>query len=69
MSISGDDGKFSIVGLAPGRYLLWAWSQEELGFAGPPSLSELRNQGTPVVLTRGEHSAAIVPLFRSGGTQ
>ncbi|MGD0362125.1 MAG: carboxypeptidase-like regulatory domain-containing protein [Bryobacteraceae bacterium] len=69
MSISGDDGKFSIVGLAAGRYLLWAWSQEELGFTGPPSLSELRNRGTTVVLTRGEHSAAIVPLFRSGVVQ
>lgn len=69
MSISGDDGKFSVVGLAPGRYLLWAWSQEDPRFAGPPSFSEPQNRGTPVVLTKGEHSAAIVPLFRSGGAQ
>lgn len=67
LDVSREDGTFSTTGLAPGRYLLWAWSQEVPGFAGPPSLAGIMSQAAVVVLAKGEHGAAIVPLLQPGG--
>ncbi|MGA2590909.1 MAG: carboxypeptidase regulatory-like domain-containing protein [Bryobacteraceae bacterium] len=67
LTTSSDDGTFSIEGLAPGRYLLWAWSQEEPGFAGPPNLAGVLSRAAVVVVTKGEHVAAVVPLLQPGG--
>ncbi len=55
-----EDGTFSVVGLPPGRYFLWAWSQDDMGFPGPKTLAEVANQATVVEVTRGQHAVAQV---------
>ena len=58
-----EDGSFSVDRLPPGRYHLWAWSQNDLGFPGPASLAEVANQATVVEVGKVQRATTQVRLL------
>jgi hypothetical protein len=60
-----DEGEFSLNGLAPGRYLLWAWREDAGGSSvGPASLGSVEGQATSVLVTKGEAVKIDVALLQ-----
>lgn len=59
----GEDGSFSVEQLPPGRYYLWAWSQNDPGFPGPASLADVADQATVVEVGRGQRAIVQVRLL------
>lgn len=59
-----DEGEFSFSGLAPGRYLLWAWREDGASFAGPASLGSVEGQASAALVTKGEPVKIDVPLLQ-----
>ena len=55
---AGEDGEFSVGGLLPGRYLLWAWILHDPAYIGPPSLAEVENLASVVVAAKGQKGSA-----------
>lgn len=65
---ANDEGKFSFAGLAPGRYLVWAWAVEGEGaITGPASLAAVEQQATVVDVSPGEPVHVDVPLLTDEG--
>jgi hypothetical protein len=65
---SDDEGEFSFAGLAPGRYLVWAWAVEGKGaMTGPASLAAVEQQATVVDVTPGPPVHVDVPLLTEEG--
>ena len=63
-----DEGELSFDGLAPGRYLLWAWAVKGKGaIAGPPSLAAVEQKATVVEVKAGEPTHIDVPLLPEEG--
>jgi hypothetical protein len=61
---TNDEGELSFTGLAPGRYLLWAWAVQGAGaMAGPANLAAVSPQATVVDVTEGAPVAIDVPLL------
>ncbi len=60
---SGEDGSFSVTELPPGRYALWAWSQEDVGFPGPASLVEVANRASIVEVGKERHAVVQVKML------
>ncbi len=50
------DGAFFVDCLPPGRYLLWALKQSDLGDRGPASLADVANQASVVEVGKGRHA-------------
>ena len=64
INYTGDNGEFEISGIAPGRYLLWAWKDDGSGTVpGPASLAALEPLATVVDLTAGTTSTPSVALL------
>jgi hypothetical protein len=53
--------------LPPGRYLLWAWSQGDSGYAGPASLADVASQASVVEVAKGQPAATQVRLLQTVG--
>jgi hypothetical protein len=45
---AGKDGSFSLPGLPPGNYLVWAWRRDNPAYPGPANLGEVEALATPV---------------------
>lgn len=62
---AGDQGEISFAGLAPGRYLLWAWRLDSAGsFVGPAGLGSVEGQATAVLVSKGEPVKIDVPVLQ-----
>jgi hypothetical protein len=62
---SNDEGEITFTGLAPGRYLLWAWGVDTFGgFVGPESLDGEQHPATQVMVTVGDPTRVDVPLLK-----
>jgi protocatechuate 3,4-dioxygenase beta subunit len=65
---ANDEGEVTFSGLAPGRYLLWAWAVQGTGaITGPASLAAVEAQATAVDVTAGNPVRADVPLLADEG--
>jgi protocatechuate 3,4-dioxygenase beta subunit len=65
---ANEQGEIQFVGLAPGRYRLWAWHVDSFGsFVGPASLDGAEEQSAVVQVDRGKHVTIDVPLLRQEG--
>lgn len=65
---ANDEGELSFFGLAPGRYLLWAWAVEGKGaIAGPLSLAAVAPEAAVVEVKEGETIPVDVPLLKDEG--
>jgi hypothetical protein len=63
-----DEGEFTFSGLAPGRYLAWAWAVEGQGaIAGPTSLAAVEQKATVVDVAAGDPVKVDVPLLAAEG--
>jgi hypothetical protein len=62
-----NDGKFTIDGLPPGRYLAWAWGRDDPSFVGPPNLASAENQAAVVTVGCGQTAATAVLAILSPG--
>jgi hypothetical protein len=63
-----DDGEFTFSGLAPGRYLVWAWAVEGPGgIAGPASLAAVEQQAVTAEVAPGDPVKVDVPLLADEG--
>jgi hypothetical protein len=51
-------GHFSITGIAPGEYKLFAWEQTEDGYQDPEFLKPYENQGQAVTIREGSRETA-----------
>jgi hypothetical protein len=61
------DGKFGIVGLPPGRYLLWAWGRDDPSYLGPMNLASVEAQAAAVVVGLGQTAnTAVVAVAPPG---
>jgi hypothetical protein len=66
--LANDEGGYSLSGLAPGRYLLWAWAVTGKGaMAGPASLAAVEKQATVVEVREGEPARVDVPVLEDKG--
>ena len=62
---SNDEGEIAFTGLAPGRYLLWAWTVDGFGsFVGPVKLDGASQPATPVLVHAGDPTRVDVPLLK-----
>jgi hypothetical protein len=64
---AAEDGSFTFDRLPPGRYLLWAWSQGDSGYAGPASLADVASQASVVEVAKGQPAATQVRLLQTVG--
>jgi hypothetical protein len=65
---ANEQGEFRFVGLAPGRYRLWAWHVDSFGsFVGPAKLDGAEEQSAVVQVGRGKAVTIDVPLLRQEG--
>jgi hypothetical protein len=66
--MSDEDGAFSFNLLPPGRYSLWAWSQEDPQYIGPASLADVEQLASVVLVSKGQRTVAnVAQIPRSGG--
>jgi hypothetical protein len=66
---ANDEGAFSVAGLTPGRYLLWAWPVAGKGaMPGPASLAAVELQATAVEVKAGDPVQVDVTLLQNEGT-
>ena len=59
-------GHFSITGIAPGEYKLFAWEQTEDGYQDPEFLKPYENQGQAVTIREGSRETAqlkVMPIM------
>jgi hypothetical protein len=61
---TGEGSHFELVGLAPGRYLLWAWPEDT---DGPASLAEVESQAAVVTVGADQKAQVAVNLLKAGG--
>ena len=61
------NGHFTLQGLAPGDYKVFAWEKIEAGaYTSPEFLQPYENQGESVHLTEGSRNTAQVDLIPAG---
>jgi hypothetical protein len=66
-AVSGEDGSFSLRGIAPGEYKLFAWdSIESNAELNAEYMRAYENLGTPVRIAPGENPAVPLRLIRMG---
>ena len=65
--ISDEDGGFIFDHLAPGRYTLWAWTQDDPSYLGPERLKEVEALGVAVDVRAGETTSVKLEQIRPGG--
>jgi hypothetical protein len=66
MAMSDTTGHFSITGVAPGEYKLFAWDQiEEGAYQDPEFLKPYENQGEAVTMREGSRETAQLKVISS----
>jgi hypothetical protein len=66
MAMSDTTGHFSITGVAPGEYKLFAWEQiEEGAYQDPEFLKPYENQGEAVTMREGSRETAQLKVISS----
>jgi hypothetical protein len=63
---TGEGSDFELVGLAPGRYSVWAWPDDG---GGPASLAEVESQAVVVTVGAGQKAQVAVNVIRTGGSK
>jgi hypothetical protein len=53
-SFSNENGEFAIPNIAPGRYQLWAWSQDDAEYLGPENLADIADFAGSVEVRAGQ---------------
>jgi hypothetical protein len=59
------EGGFELNDIAPGRYLVWAWRDDDSGlFAGPPGLASVARLATVVVVKDGDTAKSEISVLK-----
>jgi hypothetical protein len=66
MMATGEASDFELDGLAPGRYLLWAWPDDG---SGPASLAGVESQAAVVTVGAGQKAQVAVNVMKTGGSK
>jgi len=58
VGLANEDGRFSVNGLSPGRYLIWAWDPDDPAYPGPATFDSVENLATEVIVAKGQKASA-----------
>lgn len=62
---SNAEGKFTITGIAPGRYRLYAWDEPQADLLSDPGfLKSFENKAVALTVQEGERKEAVVPVSK-----
>jgi hypothetical protein len=63
-TFADESGEYSITGLYPARYMLWAWLPGEFGtYLGPADLAKEKQKGATVVVQDRHHANVDLSLL------
>lgn len=68
-AVADPDGEFTLTGIAPGRYLAWAWvdttvlENDPRAYVGPPDLASVEAQATVLDLAEEDASKVEIPVL------
>jgi hypothetical protein len=59
-----EDGTFDFKGIAPGKYVMWSWSEADEWDGAVPNLHDIAGQGTAIEVAANQTVTINPPLIR-----